>query len=417
MNNNELDKIIHQISYHPAERLNIFKKLALEKRAGVILRLSRHLRYEIVAKLEKEEVVAILQRLDPDDATDILQLFPGKKRKEFINDLSERLKSDITLLLRFDPETAAGLMNLDYIQVEADDPLCSALKKVKSHEKRTGKLPAILVMDNGKLAGYLPGHELGYGHANDRIKKYVRKISAIEHSASTDEVIDIFRRHPHNKIVVMGHAGNVVGIIYSDDILKLLHEKESSSLYDFAGVHDEETVYDSVRHKTRYRYKWLIINLGTAFLAAFTVGMFEETIAKYVLLAVYMPIVAGMGGNAATQTLAVLVRGIALKQIELKTMWRTLKNELGAGFINGVINGIMVAAVIAIKDQNLMIGLILAAAMVINLLIAAFFGTIVPLVMKRLGKDPASSATIFITTATDVFGFMTFLGLAKILLE
>ena len=161
----------------------------------------------------------------------------------------------------------------------------------------------------------------------------------------------------------------------------------------------------------------MIINLGTAFLAAFTVGRFEGILEKYVLLAIYMPIVAGMGGNAATQTLAVQVRGIALKQIELKTAWKTLKNELGSGLINGLINGILVATVVILINHDFKIAIILAMAMVINLLVAAFFGTIVPLIMSKLGKDPAASATIFITTATDVLGFMAFLGIATLILE
>lgn len=166
----------------------------------------------------------------------------------------------------------------------------------------------------------------------------------------------------------------------------------------------------------KFRYKWLIINLATAFLAAFTVGQFESVISKYVLLAVYMPIVAGMGGNAATQTLAVLVRGITLKQISLATAFRTLRNEVKAGLANGLINGFLVAFVVLAKDHNWKIALILAMAMVINLVVAAIFGTLVPLIMSRLKKDPASSATIFITTATDVLGFLVFLGLATIIL-
>ena len=173
---------------------------------------------------------------------------------------------------------------------------------------------------------------------------------------------------------------------------------------------------DSARFKVHNRYRWLIINLGTGFLAAFTVGLFEDVLQAYVLLAIYMPIVAGMGGNAATQTLAVQVRGIALKQIELKTAWRTLKNELGAGLINGLIVGVLVAAVVMVLNQDVKIALILALAMVINLLVAAVFGTLVPLIMQKLGKDPAASATIFITTGTDVLGFLTFLGLATIIL-
>ena len=152
-------------------------------------------------------------------------------------------------------------------------------------------------------------------------------------------------------------------------------------------------------------------------MAAFTVSQFEEVISEYVLLAVYMPIVAGMGGNAATQTLAVLVRGIALRQITLTTAWRTLKNEVGAGLVNGLINGFLVAFVVLVKDHDWKIALILAMAMVVNLVVAAFFGTLVPLIMSKLKKDPAASATIFITTATDVLGFLAFLGLATLILQ
>jgi magnesium transporter len=217
--------------------------------------------------------------------------------------------------------------------------------------------------------------------------------------------------------VVLNDDKTVLGIIYSDDVLQLMHEQESASLYDFAGINDEESVLDSTRRKVKFRYKWLIINLATAFLAAFTVGMFEEALTKYVLLAVYMPIVAGMGGNAATQTLALVVRGISLKQIDLKTAGKTLRNELGAGLINGLINGVLVAVVVIMFNRDLRIAVVLGLAMVINLLVAAFFGTMIPLIMQKLKKDPASSATVFITTATDVLGFIAFLGLGTIILR
>jgi len=415
-NNKNLDNIIHKISYYPRKRLDNFRELSVGKKRDVILRLSRHLQYDIVSKLKKEELVGVLEHLDTDEATDILKLLPKNKRQVIVDELNEQLKADVSLLLQFDPETAAGLMNIDYIQVEAQDSIASVAKQVKIHEKRTGKLPAILVVEEGKMIGYLPGHELALGNARNKAVKYVKKIKTVRHTVKTNEVLELFRQYPHNKVVVLGNSGNVMGIIYSDDVLKVLREKEASSLYDFAGISQEESVYDTTRRKIKYRYKWLIINLGTAFLAAFAVGLFDETISKYVLLAVYMPIVAGMGGNAGTQTLAVLVRGISLRQISAKNMWRTLKNELGAGFVNGLINGIIITAVIVIKDRDLRIGLILAMAMIVNLMIAAFFGTVVPLIMKRFGKDPASSATIFITTATDVFGFVAFLGLATLIL-
>lgn len=414
--NYSIDQIIHHISYHPKERLDHFRELNPTEKRDVILGLSKYLQNDIISKLSKKELLNVLEHLDTDEATDILQLLPAKKRKATMEKLSHKLKEDVSVLLQFDPETAAGLMNVNYIQVEAEDTIASVFKQVKIHESRTGKPPAILVMKTGKLIGCLPGYRLGIGKEKDKAEKHTVKIKSIKYKAKSDEIFDLFRQHPHNKIVVLGETNNVIGIIYSDDILKFLREKEASSLYDFAGVNQEESVYDSTKNKIKRRYKWLIINLGTAFLAAFTVGLFDEVISKYVLLAIYMPIVAGMGGNAGTQTLAVLVRGISLGQIKLKTMWRTLKNELGSGFVNGIINGLIISLVVYIKDGDLRIGLILALAMIINLLIAAFFGTVVPLIMKRLGKDPASSATVFITTATDVFGFIAFLGLATLIL-
>lgn len=413
---NNLGKEIQNISIHFKERMGLFLGLDPARRAAVLLRLTRHIQHDIVNRVPDDQLLATLDHLDPDEATDIIQLLSQRRQKNIIGKLNEELKRSVEILTQFDPQTAAGIMNLDYIQVEDSSTIAEVAKQFKAHEKRTGRLPAIIAIREGKILGYVPGHELGFAHPSDPIKKYIRHIVTIHHTASHEEVMHLFRTHPHNKVAVIGDRSNVMGIIYSDDVLRLLDEQESLSLYDFAGVHEEESVADSTKLKVQFRYRWLIINLATAFLAAFTVGVFDKTISKYVLLAVYMPIVAGMGGNAATQTLAVLVRGIALKQIEFKTAWPTLKRELGAGFINGVINGFIVAIIVTVVNKDATVGLILAMAMVINLLVASLFGTLVPLIMKHFGKDPATSATIFITTATDVLGFLAFLGLATLLL-
>ncbi|MBA3757332.1 magnesium transporter [Candidatus Saccharibacteria bacterium] len=413
----KLSALINEISFHPERRTEVFLSLPEQEQPDLLLMLTPHIKKDLMTHIPENELISILEKVDPDDATDLLQLLGPKKREKIIERLSLALKDTVSQLLQFDSQTAAGLMNVDYIQVSFDDDVAAVAKKFKLHERRTGRLPVILVVDNDKLAGFLPGHELGFVGIREKIGKYVKRILTIRSSATHDEVVEFFRSHPHNKVAVLDDNDSVVGIIYSDDVLRLLQEQESASLYDFAGVSAEENVTDNAKRKVKYRYKWLIINLGTAFLAAFTVGAFEETITKYVLLAVYMPIVAGMGGNAATQTLAVVVRGIALKQIELKNAFRTLKNELGAGFVNGLINGFLVAFIVLVKDKEPAIALILALAMVINLIVAALFGTIVPLIMQKLRKDPATSATIFITTATDVLGFLAFLGLATLILD
>lgn len=410
--------LVGEILFQKDKRIERFLELPLDKQIELLNSLTRSVKRDILMHVPEDTLVDILQTVDPDEATDMLQILSKKKREQVLTSLSQDLKDSISTLLEFDAETAAGLMTLDYIQIDVSDNVATVAKKFKQHEKRTGRPPVILALENNsKLAGFLPGHELGFARKSETIEKYVKRIPSISYAATHDQVMDMFTAHPHGKVAVLNDAGAVMGIIYSDDILKLMQDSEASSLYDFAGIRDEETVSDSARAKVRNRYRWLIINLATAFLASFVVGRFEETLTTYVLLAVYMPIVAGMGGNAATQTLAVLVRGISLKQIELKTAWKTLRSELGSGLVNGLINGVLVAAVVIIVNRDYKIAAILAMAMVINLLVAAFFGTLVPLIMSKLGKDPAASATIFITTATDVLGFLAFLGLATLILS
>lgn len=408
--------VLKRLHASKKKQLALFLGLPQEKRLSFLRSATKQVKKEILSALPEEDLVHILEALDPDKATDLLQLLPGGKREKALSRLSEEFKNTLSTLLEFDPETAAGLMTLNYIQVDDTEAMQDVAKKFRQHERRTGRAPVILVMRDGELAGFLPGHSLNFTRPEELIDGRIRRLPAVHPSTAHGDVVHLFRQHPHDKIAVLSDNGNVLGIIYSDDVLRAMHEKESASLYDFAGVSSEESVTDTTSRKVKFRYKWLIINLGTAFLAAFTVGQFEQIIAENVLLAVYMPIVAGMGGNAATQTLAVLVRGIALKQISLSTAFRTLRSEVGAGLINGLINGFIVAFIVLAKDNDWRIALILASAMVINLVVAAFFGTMVPLIMSKLKKDPAASATIFITTATDVLGFLTFLGLATLIL-
>lgn len=411
----ELFKLSKEIAINSHNRVKIFKEQDLETQISVLASQTRPTKKDIVTSIPEEMLTAILEKIDPDDATDIIQLFGKRRRQKIIKKLSKDLQNSIKSLLYLESDTAAALMSVNYVQVDGRDDISHTAKKIKLHERRTGKIPVTLVLEDGKLQGHLPGAALGLNRASDKVGKLTKKIATIHKTATQKEVEELFQTHPHNKVVVMDDD-RIAGIIYSDDVLQAMEKNESASLYDFAGVRQEEGVRDSIKSKVSFRYKWLVINLGTAFLAAFTVGLFEGTISKFVLLAVYMPIVAGMGGNAATQTMAVMVRGIALGQVSLKSFIKVLKNEVGASFINGLINGLLVALIVLLKDHDTKLAIVLALAMILNLIVAALFGTIVPLIMKRLGKDPASSATIFITTGTDVLGFMAFLGLASIIL-
>ena len=410
-------KLISDILFKKSQRVQLFLDQPVLKRIELLHLATPQVRRDLLLRVPLHDLAEIIETAAPDEAADFLQLLTKHRREKVMESISSEVKDSLSRLLEFDPQTAAGLMKLDYVQADVSENISDTAEKFKTHEKRTGRPPVILAMKEGKLAGFVPGHELGFAYPEEGIDKYVKKMPTISYAASHKDVSRLFHKHPHTKVAVMNDKNSVVGIMYSDDILRIMQKEESASLYNFAGIDQEESVTDSAGRKIQFRYKWLIINLATAFLAAFVVGQFEGVISQNVLLAVYMPIVAGMGGNAATQTLAVLVRGIALRQIRLRTAWRTLRNEVGAATVNGLINGFLVAFVVIAKDHDWKIAVILALAMVMNLIVAAVFGTLVPLIMERLKKDPAASATIFITTATDVLGFLTFLGLATIILK
>ncbi len=410
------NKTIHDLIFYPKRRMNIFRKMSVNEQGFTLLVLSKHVQKKIISNLSNKEIVELIRYLDPREASIILRHAKSHQREKIIKELDVEIKEKVELLLKFSPKTAAGMMNLNYIEIEEDINFGDLFKIIKKYEKETSKFPEILVVKDGFLKGELEGHFLFGRRKNEKIKKYVKKIPSIKYDKSEEEVVKLFKKHPHKEIVVLDKDKSILGIIYSSDMLRLINHSVSD-LSSFAGVKEEEDIYDSALEKVKNRYQWLIINLGTAFLAASVVGLFQGTISKFVLLAVYMPIVAGMGGNAATQTLAVVVRGLALREIELKTARKAIINEIIAGAINGLINGVIVAFVATFFNKSPLLGLVVGLAMVINLVIAGIFGTIVPLIMKKLGKDPASSATIFITTATDVCGFFSFLGLASLVFK
>lgn len=410
------DKIVKQISSLPKVRMTLFRDIDPSQQGFILLKLSKRIRNNVVEDLDNTELIELLNHLDPDKATDIIQELKPHRAKKITSKLNFDVKEKVETLLSFNPKTAAGLMNLDYVVVQPTEHFADVNNDLIEHEKRTGKFPSILVIQEGKLTGELPGHELAIRSGRERIEKYVKKIPTIKYDSDEHKVVNSFIKNPHNKVAVLDADDSVLGIIHSDDLLALIDKRTANDLYGFAGVSKEEDALDGVGTKVRYRYLWLIINLGTAFLAASVVGLFEGTIQKLTLLAVYMPIVAGMGGNAATQTLAVAVRGLVLKEIDLRHGISFAARELGAGIINGLINGTIVALVAILINKNPMLGLVLFMAMIGNLIIASVAGAIIPLIMKSLGKDPATSATIFITTCTDVGGFFIFLGLAQLML-
>lgn len=409
-------KLLRKIKLSYRSRLTYFRKIPLNEQGSVLLQLPRKIQANLLARLTNDELVKLLHYLDPTETTDLLQNCSKRKARQIVGQLQEDMRDKVEYLLSFQPQTAAGLMSLDYIEIDSGSNIAAAAKLVQKHEKSTGKFPAMLIVERGLLKGELLGHSFALAKPSEKISGHLHRIPHIKFNADKKTVQSLFSHSAHNKVVVLDEDESIMGVIYADDVLRLLNRERGRDLYNFAGVKEEEDALDSAWTKVRYRYKWLIINLGTAFLAAGVVAAFEETIASFVLLAIYMPIVAGMGGNAGTQSMAVAVRGLALKEVELSRSRRLILNEVIAGGINGLINGVIVAAIAVVWNNSPLLGLVLGIAMVVNLIIAGFFGALIPLIMQKLKKDPAASATIFITTATDVFGFFVFLSLAQLVL-
>ncbi|MFC7007984.1 magnesium transporter [Halalkalicoccus salilacus] len=398
----------------PAEQ---FRELPEAHQRQLFFQLPETVQRAVVDDMDRETLRQFVRRLDPDEATDVLGLADEETRTEVLRRFDENRRQKIEFLLEFSPESAAGLMHLDYVTVERDSSFEEVARRVRRHEERTGRHPTIFVTDRDELIGELPAQALAMAEREtEAVAGYVEETPTVRYDSADTDVVEVFRAHPEHTVAVLDDDDSILGVIYAEDLLQVVEEEAGETLYEFTGVAEEESVLDGPVAKVRSRYKWLIINLGTAFLAAAVVGLFEDVIAAFTLLAVYMPVVAGMGGNAGTQSMAVTVRGIALEQVSLRTGGRVVLNEVLAGGANGVITGVLVAIIASVFNQSPLLGLVIGVSMVLNLVIAGFFGALIPLMLDRLGVDPATSATIFITTATDVLGFFIFLGLATLVI-
>lgn len=408
-------KLIREL-YRSDDKISLFGQVPPNEQGFILLQLTKTTAKEILDGLEQDTIVEFLHYLDPDEVTRLLQLISDSSRKSILKCLNDQMREKVEYLLRFSPNTAARLMSLNYIEVDESMTFRDVGKAVRKHENSTGKFPVIIVIKDGYLKGELPEHKLVLHEPNEQIRTHVQHASTIFYDYDQKEVVSSFKSNPHSRLAVLDDDKSIMGVIYSDDIIKIIQNQQNGSLSSFGGVKSEEGVYDPVKSKVKHRYQWLILNLLTAFLASSIVGIFQDTISELVLLAVYMPVIAGVGGNTATQTLAVTIRGITSQKLDLKTGRQVIFKESISGIINGAIIGVIVALVATVFNQNPLLGVVAAVSMVISMMAAGFFGAIIPLFMKKIGKDPATSAAIFITTATDLMGFFVFLGLSTILL-
>lgn len=415
--NRILSEQAHALTYRPDERIKLFREFTLPEQSTTFGELSAYVQQSILRQLKEYEIVDILDHMDMHRVEGILaRVHDVTKRKRIIKRLKGDIREKSEYFLRFHPQANLSLINFNYLFLSSVTTIGEAAETISDYYEETGKYPEILVHTKGQLIGEVPLSTMVRERKSSTLKKHVRKITTIPYQSETSKIIDTLVGTNSKKIAVLDHDSSVLGIIYTDEVLPLFGNLTADSLYDFAGVDDSERPFDSVSKKVANRYRWLILNLVTSFFAGSIVLFYQDTLDSLTILAVYIPIIAGMGGNAATQSFAIMVRGITLGTVTLQTAGPAIWREMLAGIINGIIIGTIVAIISTFWNGSPMLGLVVGLALIGAHTVAAVSGSLIPLVMKHLGKDPAATSTIFISTVTDVLGIFFLLGLATLVL-
>jgi len=409
--------IAHQIESAPPKVRRVLWDLIDKELEGLVIgELSEELSGEVLQEMESHEVASITQGLDPDDIADILQQLPEKFIPEVLQAMSEQDRLRVESVLNFAEDTAGGLMNTDTITVRPDITLDVVLRYLRRHEELPSITDNIFVVDRkDSLLGILPLGKLLTSSPNITAREImVTRVDSIFADMEDSKVARLFKKNDWVSAPVIDQKNKLLGRITIDDVVDVISEEADHSLLSLAGLSDEEGTFTSISRTAPRRAVWLGVNLLTAILASSVINIFEDTIEKVVTLAILMPIVASMGGVAGSQTLTVVVRGMALGQINKSNLNWLLSKEFTVGAINGMVWAVVMGGVAALWFDDFLIAIIISAAMTINLIVAAVAGAAIPIILKSCKTDPALAGTVALTTITDVVGFLSFLGLATL---
>lgn len=413
----DLSEKVRFLKKHPTDRLKTMRSLKLAEQSAVFQELSPHVQQSLLSELSDSEVTDMVDHMDPRQAENVLaRIKDQKRRSKIIKKIKIEARDKIEYFLRFHPKATTSLISFNYVLLPTKATVAEAADAIDEHYQDTGTFPEVFVHENGDLIGEVPMSVLVRQRNSNVLKKLLQPVQTITYQSEVIDIINTLTTSKRKKVVVLDYDQSVLGVIYGDDALNLFGKMPAESLYGVSGLDASERPFDSAWQKFKHRYKWLILNLVTCFMAGSMIFIFSETLDKLVILAMYIPIVAGMGGNAASQTFAVMLRGITLGTISLKNGLPAITQEVLAGLMNGVLIGLIVAVISVVWNQSALLGLVVGISMIGAHIIAGFFGAFVPLLLKHIGKDPAATSTIFISTATDVLGLFMLLGLGSIIM-
>ena len=409
--------IAHLIESSPPKARKILWEMVDKELEGEVLQnLSEELQGHFLSDMSAEEVADIASELDTDDVADMLQALPERVTQEVLESMDQQDRDRLESVLGYAEDSAGGLMNTDTIPIRPDITLDVVLRYLRRHKSLPAMTDNLLVVSrNNEFIGTLAISKLLVSDPHQTVREVMSTDAKIIPATMHDsDVAKLFERHDLVSAPVVDDDGVLVGRITIDDVVDVIRETADHSLMSMAGLDDEEDTFAPALKTSRRRAVWLGINLLTALAASAVIGMFDETIEKVVALAVLMPIVASMGGIAGSQVLTLVIRGQALGHLSGSNFRWLFNREIIVAAINGVLWAVVIAIITFVWFRDPQIALIIAAAIVINLLVAAVAGAGLPLLLKARGIDPALAGSVVLTTVTDVVGFLSFLGLATL---
>jgi magnesium transporter len=425
---NEIARILRQVYHEEGSEtyLAYIQRIPEEYLGEILLELPENIKDEALEVLSVPQLVEVVDELDSDDATDLMQDIEDldeAKEQEILSNLDEEDVEDIERLKNYEDDEAGSLMQTELFSAQLDERIDRAVDRLRQlkHDGELDNVHQTFIVDKfGFMIGAFSFEELITLDFEKSFRDYFdenhKMIQSIQAKEPVDEVIKLFENYDLIVLPVTDTRGKLVGRITSDDIYDIIEDRATEQMYKMAGVDDETEEDKEIATITRKRAIWLGVNLITAILASLVIGLFDQTIQAYVALAVLMPIVASMGGNAGTQSLTIMVRQIALGELSWHEAKGAIRQEVIVSLLNGLIFAVAMGLVAMLWYHDARLGIVIGLAMVINLVFAGFFGTIIPLGLKRAGIDPAVASSVLLTTVTDVVGFFAFLGLARIIL-
>jgi len=400
---------------------SLLNVLVTTGRAGRTLReLPDALLADLLEQLDDGRVSLIITRLPSDDAYRLLSLMPEERRGAILERVPAERRAELDRHLRYPPGTAGALMTTRVLALQEGATADSTISEMRRLGDAIEEASYLYVVDDGgRLRGIVPLRRLLAAPPDQVLGELMMEdpVSVSAH-ADQEEVAQLVSKYNLLAIPVLDDGdGRLLGVITVDDVIDVIHEEATEDMYHMAGLSEDERVFSPFGRSVGKRAPWVLVNLATASVAASVVGLFQESIASLVVLAVFMPVVAGMGGNMGTQTLTVITRGLALGELQFSSALRAIAKQFGVGMTVGALAGLVAGAVAYLWLGNTMLGLVLFLAMMANMALAGFVGAVIPLALKALGQDPALGSGVIVTGFTDIFGFLCFLGLATALLH